>query len=469
MRFINALVACSVIAIASSSVLAQSTAVQWTTASGGNGHWYEGVMELTSQPTASLGAEVVGGHLVEIQSAQENSFLTQQNFPSVSPTGDQVGYWIGAVKSAQNGFWTWQTGAPWSYSNFDASEPNGCCGSDVRFVVLRTYAGHEGRWDDTSTNGNQDINPQPRIIEWSADCNSDGIVDYGQCLNGTLPDYNGNNIPDCCEQGVACVAGSYPVCWRIEDGGNGHWYQSRSTNGLTFTAARASARNIGGDLVTLQSALELDFVFRNLAADPSMWWHANGIPRHGPWIGLIQEHADPQYSEPAGGWTWSDGVSATFQSWEPIDPCATQPTDCFCGGSPCGLDNAGFYTGGASGSATAPTWGAFANDMSGRVGGVIIEWSADCNSDGIVDYGQILSGQLIDANSNGIPDICDVDPCPGDISGNGAVDGVDLSVLLGVWGTDGSGGEFDADVTNDGIVNGADLTIILGGWGPCPN
>ena len=60
-------------------------------------------------------------------------------------------------------------------------------------------------------------------------------------------------------------------------------------------------------------------------------------------------------------------------------------------------------------------------------------------------------------------------PCPGDISGNGAVDGVDLSVLLGVWGTDGSGGEFDADVTNDGIVNGADLTIILGGWGPCPN
>jgi hypothetical protein len=37
----------------------------------------------------------------------------------------------------------------------------------------------------------------------------------------------------------------------------------------------------------------------------------------------------------------------------------------------------------------------------------VIEWSADCNNDGLVDYGQILSGQLADANANGIPDICE--------------------------------------------------------------
>jgi hypothetical protein len=34
----------------------------------------------------------------------------------------------------------------------------------------------------------------------------------------------------------------------------------------------------------------------------------------------------------------------------------------------------------------------------------VIEWSADCNNDGIVDKGQILSGELADANNNGIPD-----------------------------------------------------------------
>jgi hypothetical protein len=43
------------------------------------------------------------------------------------------------------------------------------------------------------------------IIEWSADCNSDGIVDYGQILAGDLDDANSNGIPDCCEQGTACL------------------------------------------------------------------------------------------------------------------------------------------------------------------------------------------------------------------------------------------------------------------------
>ena len=59
-------------------------------------------------------------------------------------------------------------------------------------------------------------------------------------------------------------------------------------------------------------------------------------------------------------------------------------------------------------------------------------------------------------------------PCPGDISGNNSVDGVDLAAILGTWGTNGQG-EFDCDIDNDGIVGGPDLTIILGGWGPCPN
>jgi formylglycine-generating enzyme required for sulfatase activity len=55
--------------------------------------------------------------------------------------------------------------------------------------------------------------------------------------------------------------------------------------------------------------------------------------------------------------------------------------------------------------------------------------------------------------------------CPGDITGNGAVDGVDLASVLSAWGT--QGGELGADVNGDGIVAGADLAIVLGAWGPC--
>jgi len=55
-----------------------------------------------------------------------------------------------------------------------------------------------------------DANPQdgqPDVCSTGvnpADCNGDGVVDYGQILAGELNDANGNNIPDCCEQGSEC-------------------------------------------------------------------------------------------------------------------------------------------------------------------------------------------------------------------------------------------------------------------------
>lgn len=56
--------------------------------------------------------------------------------------------------------------------------------------------------------------------------------------------------------------------------------------------------------------------------------------------------------------------------------------------------------------------------------------------------------------------------CVGDLNGDGVVDGADLGVLLGAWGT--SGGTPDADLVDDGVVDGADLGLLLGAWGPCP-
>ncbi len=58
--------------------------------------------------------------------------------------------------------------------------------------------------------------------------------------------------------------------------------------------------------------------------------------------------------------------------------------------------------------------------------------------------------------------------CPSDISGNGGVDGVDLSLVLTTWGSDGQQGLLDCDINDDGIVLGPDLAILLSGWGPCP-
>jgi hypothetical protein len=99
--------------------------------------------------------------------------------------------------------------------------------------------------------------------------------------------------------------------------------------------------------------------------------------------------------------------------------------------------------------------------------GVTVADATDCNSDGLSDFGQIIQGQVVDGDQNGVPDVCEVDPCPGDVTNGGSVDATDLSVILAAWGTNGQG-EFDADADNSGLVDGGDLALVLSGWGPCP-
>jgi hypothetical protein len=49
---------------------------------------------------------------------------------------------------------------------------------------------------------------------------------------------------------------------------------------------------------------------------------------------------------------------------------------------------------------------------------------------------------------------------PGDLNGDGVVNGADLGILLAAWG-----GRGPADLNGDGTVNGADLGIQLANWG----
>jgi len=53
-------------------------------------------------------------------------------------------------------------------------------------------------------------------------------------------------------------------------------------------------------------------------------------------------------------------------------------------------------------------------------------------------------------------------PCLADLTGDGVVDGADLALVLGAWGTSGP-----ADLDQSGSVDGADLAIVLGSWGLC--
>ncbi|MBX3355442.1 MAG: alpha amylase C-terminal domain-containing protein [Phycisphaeraceae bacterium] len=54
-------------------------------------------------------------------------------------------------------------------------------------------------------------------------------------------------------------------------------------------------------------------------------------------------------------------------------------------------------------------------------------------------------------------------PVPADLNGDGVVNGSDLAIMLGQWGSSGS-----ADLNGDGVVNGGDLALLLGAWGQVP-
>jgi hypothetical protein len=54
---------------------------------------------------------------------------------------------------------------------------------------------------------------------------------------------------------------------------------------------------------------------------------------------------------------------------------------------------------------------------------------------------------------------------PGDLNGDGVVDGADLLILLSAWGKCDDPDACQADLNNDGAVDGADLLILLSNWG----
>ena len=456
----------AVVAMASGVVtsLASGDAVQWRVQDGGNGHWYSGVSRDSgwTWSVARKAAETVGGALVSCESDSEWQFVRSTFSPTQAASFWQVqsinalaklGPWIGASQAPgsvePNGGWTWLSGVP-----LDPQDNINCCGDDCSGVPedrLHLYAQQSTGWTVALNDLTDDPSPcsdqiRAAIFEWSADCNNDGIVDYGQCRDGSLPDFNGNNIPDCCEEGTACVVGQFPTQWKISEGGNGHWYRLNVGGPFTWTAARALAEARGGYLGTVTSAAEDRFI-RDLIRVPAAFDLFVG-----PWLGGYQDVTAPDYSEPAGGWRWVTG-EPWYAGWTGVEP----------NGGP--LENL-LHIAGTAPNFNDLNWNDFYEGFPTQPRSCVIEWSSDCNSDGIVDYGQILNGELADANDNGVPDICEQTPCPGDIAADGVVNGVDLAAVLNNWGT--TGGALGADANGDGVVDGADLALVLNSWGPCP-
>ncbi|MEY4104162.1 MAG: hypothetical protein RL461_1364 [Planctomycetota bacterium] len=173
-------------------------AKQWT-GPGSNGHWYALVQNGKAWDIARKYASDNGGHLVSITSQDEQNWIVANILSRVSP---EAKVWIGA--RAPNGSCTtpsayyWTTSEAFSYQAFITGEPSNA--GECALAMRRTAtASLNGRWESQALTA-----ILRSIVEWEADCNEDGFVDYGQIALGYLVDNNQNYIPDCCELGVDC-------------------------------------------------------------------------------------------------------------------------------------------------------------------------------------------------------------------------------------------------------------------------
>lgn len=149
------------------ALASQAAPVEWTVASGGNGHWYDIVylptgggmtwdQAFADAPTRShLGQ---AGYMATVTSAAEQAFIAG------SFTAEA---WLGGNDRAVEGAFVWQNGPEagqaFSYTNWGAGEPNNCCNGEDDVVI---NFGSAGLWNDIGMPSFPDY-LQPYIIEFA--------------------------------------------------------------------------------------------------------------------------------------------------------------------------------------------------------------------------------------------------------------------------------------------------------------
>jgi hypothetical protein len=113
-----------------------STITGFTNQQNYNGHSYYRSTGTATWTTARSNCAAMGGYLVTITTAAEQSFIF-----NIWPSG-----WIGLTDEVTEGTWRWVTGETYSYKNWNSGEPNNAGNEDyVQFVS-------NGKWNDLPNN-----------------------------------------------------------------------------------------------------------------------------------------------------------------------------------------------------------------------------------------------------------------------------------------------------------------------------
>ena len=147
----------------------QATPVQWTTASGGNGHWYEFISTGVTWQQAFDAAKAMSylgmpGYLATITSAEENSFVSDTIAGSIEA-------WLGGSDAASEGQWRWvngpEAGNLFTYTSWyiAGGEPNDAGGGED--YLQTNHRQVAGDWNDYSGPGSGATKQYGYVVEYS--------------------------------------------------------------------------------------------------------------------------------------------------------------------------------------------------------------------------------------------------------------------------------------------------------------
>jgi hypothetical protein len=160
---------------------------------------------------------------------------------------------------------------------------------------------------------------------------------------------------------------------------------------------------------------------------------------------------------------YAPGASIHGASWIYLDSDAS--ADAMLTSTPgSSMDLTGTRVAIGSDIAVAGAPGATVGFLSSAGSVLLFDRLRDCNSNGTPDAIEIALGGLSDTNQDGTPDQCQ---CLPDFTGDGLVNGGDLGIMLGLWGSSVPANFRYVDLNGDSRINGADLGLLLSAWGSC--
>jgi formylglycine-generating enzyme required for sulfatase activity len=342
----------------------------------------------------------------------------------------------------------------------------------------------------------------PTVVEWSADCNDDGYVDYGQIIRGDLADADDNGVPDVC----VSVPGDYPTIQSAVDAAPlGIQHHISLAPGVYVEAIE-----LKGKPVRIVGGSAASTVIQAPQAAQSSVIRATGEPL-GAMIervtvrGGVAGTALPGTSGIlVGGGLCADGSAMVLKDCVVEGNAADVGGGAYfrsCTGMIVGCtfrDNQSSLDGGAigvsGGTLTVQDTVVEGNDAGGRGGAIYVMDGGAHMLRGMVvtgNFAAVSAGgiwTLVESRPGAQVSIMDTEACGNvpapnvlgpwidlggnelcrcwtDVNDDGVVDGFDVAALLSQWGPSDESTTCDFDAS--GLVDAFDLTAVLATWGEC--